>query len=236
MMRALIQSDLMKVKKMVWLMMVAFPAGLIGLQAVNYSLRLDHLLGLHDDYWYFLLENVHIFWPTVLVLTLTLIVSLFASVEHETHTWTTLFSLPVNNGKIYLSKLAIILTVLIGSSVLFVIFSLILGLALGFGSDLPLMAASQMSLYTYIAVLPFVFLQFWLSMGFTNQGVALTTGIANAVFIMYAVDLPTWLPWRWPLLMDGITSGAPDIFYGLGTGAALMVITLIHLTRKDVAA
>jgi hypothetical protein len=226
----------MKVKKMVWVMMIAFPAGLVGLQAVNYSLRLDHLLGLHDDYWYFLLENVHVFWPTVLVLSLTLIISLFASVEHETGTWTTLFSLPVNNRKVYLSKLVIILTVLVVSSVLFAVFSLILGLALGFGSDLPLMDASQMILSTFITLLPFVCLQFWLSMSYTNQGVALTTGIANAVFIMYAVDLPTWMPWRWPLLLDGISTSTSEIFYGLGTGAVLMMITLIHLTRKDVSA
>lgn len=54
-----------------------------------------------------------------------------------------------------------------------------------------------MSFYTFIAALPFVFMQFWLSINYRNQGIALTIGIASAVFIMYAQGLPDWMPWKW---------------------------------------
>lgn len=228
----IVKADLLKLKNVAWLLMVIGPLGVVAMQGGNYAARFDELVSMHPDNGSFLLENIHTFWPPALLLGITLLISLFASIEHQTNTWTKLFSLPVKAGKIYLSKLIIIVGILMVSSLLLVLASFLLGTILGF--SIYWLEAIMMSFYTLFATMPFLLIQFWLSLYFVNQGIALTIGIANAVFSMYAVPLPDWMPWKWPLLLEGFENGAVNGALGLGLGVILLCLTFVHLTRRDV--
>nr|WGD64808.1 ABC transporter permease [Bacillus subtilis] len=111
--------------------------------------------------------------------------------------WKKIFSLPVSHWKVYQSKVIIIVTMLIISTVILAGGTFLLGKLIGFHETFPFGSTLKMSFYTFIAALPFVFMQFWLSINYRNQGIALTIGIASAVFIMYAQGLPDWMPWKW---------------------------------------
>ncbi|MED4164222.1 ABC transporter permease [Halalkalibacterium halodurans] len=231
----LLRSDLLKTKKIAWLLVLFGPIGVVGLQFINYSLRYDHLLSVHPDHGYFFLVNVHAFWPPALLLGITLIISLQASIEHRKNLWKQILILPVRREQVYLSKLFLIVTMLLLTSLFLVGWTYVTGIYFGFTNEFSLLQAFQMSFYTLFAAWPFVLLQFWLSMHFKNQGAALTVGIASAAFIMYAQGVPDWLPWKWPLLLDGFSESlSTSVLYGSILGIVFALLSMLVLTRKDV--
>jgi hypothetical protein len=230
----ILRADLLKVKKAIWLIVILGPVGVVAMQAANYAMRFDYLISQSSDKWGFLIENIHNFWPSALVLGITLITSLFASIEHQTNSWKKILSLPVKKIHIYHSKLIIIICMLIVSALILFGGTFLLGVFFGFGGGFPLYSTFKMSFYTLFAATPFIFLQFWLSVNYANQGIALTLGIASSVFTMYSYGLPNWFPWRWPLLSENIDRGMIFAFYGLGLGLLLCISCLFYLSRKDV--
>lgn len=233
MMLTLLKTEFQKMKKRIWFLVILVPVVAVMLQVVNYTVRYDYLISREPDQWHFLVVNVHSFWPPLLILEITLLVSLIASLEHQTMMWRKLISLPVRTNYLYYSKLIVICLLTLLSSMILVGGTYGLGWYLGFGSDIPHRDIWSMVFYTLLAALPFIFIQFWFSVKYVNQGVALTVGIASAVFMMYAHDLPNWLPWKWPLLVEGFVNGIDYALYGLAFGVLGWIISTALLTRRE---
>lgn len=231
----LLKSEILKIRKLTWVIVIFGPLGVVAMQGANYALRFDYLMSRNPDKWLFLLENIHAYWPPSLLLGTTMINSLLAGMEHHANMWKKIFSLPVKQWKVYQSKIIIIITMMLISTAILPAGTYVLGRLLGFSETFPLGDALMMSFYTLFAALPFVFLQFWLSVKYSNQGIALTIGIASAVFIMYAHGLPEWMPWKWPLLIDGIGQSTLSVIKGLAVGLLIYLFALLSLSRKDVA-
>lgn len=229
----LLKTDFQKMKKRVWFLVFLVPLVAIILQVVNYTFRFDYLISRHPDKWFFLVVNIHSLWPPLLILEITLLVSLLASLEHQTEMWRKLISLPVKTKYLYYSKIIIIGLMTLLSSVILVGGTYGLGWYLGFGSDIPHTDIWSMVFYTLLAALPFIFIQFWFSIKYVNQGVALTVGIASSVFMMYAHELPDWLPWKWPLLVEGFANGIGYALYGLALGVLGFLISTTLLARRE---
>nr|WGD63162.1 ABC transporter permease [Bacillus subtilis]WGD71053.1 ABC transporter permease [Bacillus subtilis]WGD76353.1 ABC transporter permease [Bacillus subtilis]WGD87222.1 ABC transporter permease [Bacillus subtilis]WGD92741.1 ABC transporter permease [Bacillus subtilis] len=231
----LLKSEILKIRNLTWLIVILGPLGVVVMQATNYTMRFDYLMSKSSDKWMFLLENIHSYWPSALLLEITIVNSLLAGIEHHGGMWKKIFSLPVSHWKVYQSKVIIIVTMLIISTVILAGGTFLLGKLIGFHETFPFGSTLKMSFYTFIAALPFVFMQFWLSINYRNQGIALTIGIASAVFIMYAQGLPDWMPWKWPMLIEGIGESILSVIKGLVFGLFLYSIIMVSLSRKDVA-
>lgn len=235
MMRKLIYVDLLKIKrKGFWLLAFLGPFGVVAMQMVNYGVRKDYLLTQSDDDWGYYLLNIGSFIPFALVLGIAILTSFMASIENETNAWKQLVSLPVSKMKIYLSKFIVIAYFLLISSVLLMIFTLAYGLYLDFGVQPPYIELFKNSFYPYFAVMPILALQLWIAVVSQNQSIPITTGVVGVIFTYSAFALPDWVIWKWPSLINEWNQPIVNVFLGIAVGFLLLLIGMVHFTKKDV--
>lgn len=236
MMGKLISADLLKIKrKGFWLLAFLGPFGVVAMQMVNYGVRKDYLLTQSNDYWGYYLLNIGSFTPFALVLGLTILTSFMASIENETSAWKQLISLPVSKMQVYLSKFIVIAYFLFISSVLLMIFTFAYGLYLDFGVQAPYLELFKNSFYPYFAVMPILALQLWIAVVSQNQSVPITTGVIGVIFTYSAYALPDWVIWKWPSLINEWNQPIVNVFLGIAVGFILLLIGMVHFTKKDVA-
>jgi hypothetical protein len=234
-MLSILKADLLKVKrKWFWLLVFLGPFGVIALQLVNYGVRYDYLIQQEPDVWAGLLDNINMFVAPALLLGMTILASQIAAIEHQQSSWKQLLSLPVQRGYVFLSKFTVAAIMIFISSTLLFIGTVLFGIGLQFGLDIPFPAVIKNSYYPFFAGIPVLCLQVWLSVVMQNQAFPLAAGVFGAVFsITAAFAAPDWIPWKWPLLI-----GEHDpIWYaaaGLITGTVILLSGLMDFVRREV--
>lgn len=235
MMKSLLSADFLKIKrKGFWLLTFLGPFGVVALQVVNYGYRKDYLLQQSDNDWKYYLLNVSSFIPLALVLGIAILTSFVASVENETNAWKQLISLPVSKMRVYLSKFTVLACLLWVSSCLLMLFTLVYGIFLGLGEEIPYLDLVKFSFYPYFAALPILALQLWLATFSQNQGIPITTGILGVIFTYSAFTLPDWMIWKWPSLINDWNEPIINVLLGIGVGAILYIAGMLDFTRRDV--
>lgn len=232
----ILSSDLLKIRrKMIWFLIFLGPIGVIALQTLNFTLRHDYLTKLYsDDLWGGLIMNVQYLSVPALLLGLTIIASQIAGIEHQTNSWKQLLALPVSKGKVFAGKFILVSLLLLVSTFLLAIGTIILGLFLGFGAEVPVLTLLEMIFYPYFASMAFIALQIWLSVTLKNQAIPLTIGIFGTVISLYAMRMPDWMPWKWPLLINQWETPFYSALFGLAAGIVIYVYGLLDFVRKDV--
>ncbi|WP_411747337.1 ABC transporter permease [Psychrobacillus psychrotolerans] len=231
----LLRADFLKIKrKGLWFLSFLGPFGVIALQMVNYGVRKDYLLNQSDDDWEYFLEYVHSFTPLALVLGIAILTSFMASIENETNAWKQLISLPVSKMSVYLSKFMVLGSLLFVSSLLLGVFSLGYGILLNLGDQIPYLELLKYSFYPYLAALPVLALQLWISSVSQNQGIPITTGVLGVIFAYSAFILPDWMIWKWPSLMNEWDEPLINVMLGIGVGTLLYIVGMLDFTRRDV--
>jgi len=231
----LLSSDFLKIKrKGFWLLAFLGPFGVVALQMVNYGVRKDYLLQQSNDDWGYYLGNVQSFTPLALVLGIAILTSFMASIENETNAWKQLIALPVTKMGVYLSKFTVLACLLLFSSILLMVFTLAFGLVLDLGSVVPYLDIVQYSFYPFLASLPILALQLWVSTVSQNQGIPITVGILGFILTYSAFFLPDWVIWKWPSLMNDANEPVQNVLLGVGVGCLLYVVGMIDFTRRDV--
>lgn len=231
----LLRADFLKIKrKGLWFLSFLGPFGVIALQMVNYGVRKDYLLNQSDDDWGYFLEYVHSFTPLALVLGIAILTSFMASIENETNAWKQLISLPVSKMSVYLSKFMVLGSLLFVSSLLLGVFSLGYGILLNLGDQIPYLELLKYSFYPYLAALPILALQLWISSVSQNQGIPITTGVLGVIFAYSAFILPDWMIWKWPSLMNEWDEPLINVMLGIGVGTLLYIVGMLDFTRRDV--
>lgn len=232
----LLKADFLKIKrKGFWLLASLGAFGVVALQMVNYGIRKDWLLQQSENDWLYYLYNVSSFTAIALVLGITILASLIASIEDETNSWKQLISLPVSKMKIYLSKFTVLAILLFFSSLLLMIFTLGYGIFLDLGDDIPFRILLEKSFYPFLASLPILAFQLWLSLISTNQGIPLTIGVIGTILTFSsALRMPDWVIWKWPLLINQWNEPLINVWLGIILGFLLYFIGMIDFTRRDV--
>ncbi|MFC0523027.1 ABC transporter permease [Pontibacillus salicampi] len=230
------KGDLLKLKRKWMLGLILLgPFGAVALQALNFGLRYDYLTNLYkDDLWGALLMNIQAFVPPVIILGMAIITSMLAGIEHETNAWKQLIAQPIRKHQVLWSKWLLGYSLLLISCVLLALFSVLLGLLLSFGTDIPLDVLFRMSFYPFLAATPFFVLQLWLAIVFKNQGIALTIGVVCTVFITSGSMMPRWNPLSWPSLQADFANPIISVMLGIGLALLLTIISTIDFTRRDV--
>ena len=235
MMFKVIKADLIKMKrKWIWFLVVLGPLGVVLLQAANYGLRYDYLVKPGDDHWKGLLENIQLFIPITLGLGFTIIASMTANVEHQQNAWKQLLALPISKKSVYTAKFIANGVLLFISCFLLVIMTCVLGIILKFGINIPYLQIIKMSFFPLLAGIPILGLQVWLSITFRNQALPLTIGILGAIFSMYAILVPDWVIWKWPLLIGKHHDSLWFVSMGLGVGLIIFLIGMLDFIKRDV--
>lgn len=236
MMLRVLVSDFLKIrKKMIWFLIFLGPAGVVGLEAFNFLLRYDYLTKVYeDDLWKGLIGEARYLAIPTLLMGLTIITSMVANVEHQTNAWKQLLALPVSKLQVFTGKFVLAAILLFVSSTLLGAGIILLGIILKFGTDIPFIYLVKMSYYPYLAALPFIALQIWLSITVKNQAIPLTIGIVGTMLSLYSMKLPDWFPWKWPTLMNDWGGPVYSAAAGIGLGLVIYIIGLSDFTRKDV--
>lgn len=228
-------SDFLKIKrKMIWFLIFLGPFGVVALEAVNFGLRYDYLTKLYaDDLWGGLIGEANFLAIPALMLGLTIITSMIASIEHQTNAWKQLLALPISKFKVFTGKFLLAAVLLFISSTLLFVGIIILGLFLKFSLEIPFVALLKMVYFPYFAAMPFIAFQIWLSITVKNQAIPLTIGILSTILSLTAFNFPDWFPWNW-LYLDSWGNPLYSALAGLCLGFILYIIGLIDFGRKDV--
>ncbi|WP_159883590.1 ABC transporter permease [Paenibacillus puerhi] len=232
-----LMTELLKIrKKLIWFLIVLGPLGVVGLQGLNYALRYDYLMKRYaSDPWSSLLGNVSMLTVPTLFIGLTLIASLTAGIEHQMNAWKQTLALPVTKTQVYMGKFLLTLLLLGCSATLLAIGTIGLGAGLGFGIGLiPYRSLLMMAYYPYLAIVPFIALQVWLSVTMHNQAVPLMIGIAGTVFSLFSVRFGDWMPYKWPYLQNAAGNPLDSVTWGLLGGIVVLGAGLLEFIRKDV--
>lgn len=237
MMRGVMASEWLKIRrKGIWLLIALGPFGVIGLQALNFFLRYDYLTTRYaDNLWGGLIGNVHHFSVPVLLMGITIIASMLAGIEHQTNAWKQTLALPVSKRCVFAGKFAALTLLLLCSCTLLAGGTAVLGIALGFGSDIPHAELLSRSYLPFLAALPFAALQTWLSILVKNQAIPLTAGILCAVTGLFGAAVGDWFPLKWPYLINEWNKPLYSAGAGIAAGLFLYAAGLIHFVRKDVS-
>ncbi len=232
-----LSADFLKIRgKGIWFLIFLAPIGLVAMQALNFGLRLDYLKQQYaDSIWGGLINDTIIFVPIALYLGVTLVSSLIANVEHQMSSWKQLLALPISRTAVFSAKFLLCFLLLSVSCLLLPVFTIILGLTLGFGgTDIPWMDILRMGFLPYLAALPLMALQLWLSLSFRNQALPVTIGVTAAIISPFTLQLSEWFPLNWPTF--GYSGPHAEWFVGAGIlcGVMIMILGLIHFNRKDV--
>ncbi|WP_028559165.1 ABC transporter permease [Paenibacillus pinihumi] len=237
-MRRLLASEFLKLRrKMIWFLIVLGPAGVIALQAVNYGLRFDYLMKNYaGDPWGYLIKNVSMLLIPALLMGMTIISSMIATLEHHTNAWKQTIALPVSRTKLYLGKFAVTTMLLLVSTVLVLAGTVALGLIFGFELQALPWDTLLIALYgAFIGALPYLAVQIWLAVTLNNQAIPLTVGISGLVLSMLMINgssSKNWLPWKWPYL--ALLEPVFPVAAGLAASAVLYLLGSLHFARKDV--
>ncbi|MBB6671349.1 ABC transporter permease [Cohnella nanjingensis] len=236
MMLRLLSAEFLKIrKKLLWLLVALGPVGVVGLQAVNFGLRYDYLTKQYArDLWGGLITNVSLLALPAMFIGLAIVASMSAGIEHQTNAWKMTLALPISKRQAFGAKFLLNVLLLFVSCTLLVPFTLALGWALGFAAPIPAGELLRAAYYPFLACMPFVALQSWLSVTFANQALPLTVGIIGMIAAMFGSRFPDWMPWKWPLLVNAWHEPLYSVGLGLLLGAAVFLIGMLEFARKDV--
>ncbi|MGG3640234.1 ABC transporter permease [Bacillus gobiensis] len=232
---SLIKIELLKVKrKGLWFLVFLGAFGVISLQAVNYGVRYDYLITQYDNQWDGVFKNVNMFLPVAVLLGSCIVASMMAGIEHTTNAWKQIFALPVKKRDVYFAKYFVLFMMILTASFLVWIGTALLGLGLGFGPDVPWMAAATNSFFPMLAAMPILALQLWLSMTFDNQGISLTVGILGMIVAMFGGGtlVADWVIWTWANAYPWEES-LQFVWLGIALGIALYVAGALDFSRRE---
>ncbi|MFS0873306.1 ABC transporter permease [Paenibacillus xylanilyticus] len=233
-----LSSDWLKIRgKGIWFLVFLAPIGLTLMQALNFGLRLDYLKGVFgDDMWNGLLENVVVFVPLALMLGATILSSMIANVEHEQGSWKQLLAMPIPRPAVYLAKFLLACVLLVISCLLLTAGIVILGLVFGFDAgEIPWGQAIKLGLLPLAGALPVLSIELWLTMIAKNQALPVTLGIVLAITGMFSLSISPSFPLAWAQMA---WNGPNPFMYagmGLAAGILIMLLGMMHFSRKDVA-
>lgn len=236
MMIRLLAADFLKLKrKLIWFLTFLGPFGVIALETFNFTLRYDYLTNYYkEDLWGGLIQNVQQLTVPTLLLGITIIASMLANIEHQTNAWKQLLALPISKISAFSSKFILCTILLFISSTLLGLGTVVLGIALQFGTDIPYLELAKVMYFPFLAAMPFMALQTWLSITISNQATPLTIGILGAVISMNSFGLADWIPYKWPLLINDWNEPIFSVIAGVMVGLIIYMIGTIDFVRKDV--
>lgn len=235
MQKRLFKVEFLKIKrKWVWFLIFLGPFGVIVLETLNFSLRYDYLTKQYaDDLWGGLLGAIGFLIPPVMIMGMAIITSILANIEHADASWKQLLTAPVRKWQVFLTKFVVGWFLFLVSCALLVTGTMILGIGLDFGTDIPWQKLLETSFYPYFAALPILAFQIWLAIVFKNQGIALTVGIIAAAFSMYGAGMPDWSPLAWPSLSKW-DMPITNVWLGLGLSLLILIWGTVDFVRRDV--
>ncbi|MBA4495404.1 ABC transporter permease [Paenactinomyces guangxiensis] len=236
-MKNIIKADGMKLKRtwVFWTILMT-PLFLTGFLAVVYAARGD-ILKPHG--WTGLIAWANYFLPLTVLLGITLLASMLASIEHDARSWKQSFAFPLSKSRLFISKFIWVNICLILSAILTVIGLTILGLLIQFEERVPWTLLLKEAFFPYLASVSVISIQVWLSLNIKNQAVPILIGSLGAMISLFLAYAPQpvfhLLPWAYPPLASPLNEGMYTqwAWIGIALGGLLLWIGASHFSKRE---
>lgn len=178
------------------------------------------------------------FLSFVMLLGTTLLASIISGIEHDTRTWKHLLALPVPRSYVYLGK-AVWIAVLQALTALLTIAAMTAIWLLYTSNPIPWGLMLKQPLFAFLAQLPVLAIQLWLSTRLANQAIPLTAGIFGSIASLFLarteVPLLKALPWAYPALSSPFIPGHLIwLAVGLAVGTLILGLSAAYFARREV--
>jgi len=241
----LFQSEFLKLRKSsIWMLIFVSPilSVLLGIS------ELSELPAFEQHQWTATLGMMTI---SHAILFLPLLTGIFSSFvcryEHIGGGWKQLLSLPVSRKDVYLVKIVIVSLLIAATQILFVMGLFLIGWMKGFPVDIPWGTISTSVIGGWIACLPLIALQMFISVAWSSFAAPLAVNVIFTIPNMLIVNSESfgpYYPWAQPFLMmmpnSAESFGALNVSLEtlfavvLGSLVLFLGIGFVYFMRKEV--
>lgn len=226
-----------------WMVLVA-PAVVVSLQMMVW-IRNRNVFGANADLWLSFQKNILAMWAIFMQpLFAALIAALVYHLDHSSQGWLRLFVLPVPRWTIPASKLAVVLAMVTGASLL------LFGMTLGgtwlaqqmnqrivLPAEVPLATMAERAGRVYLTSLLVVVIQNLVSLRFSSVPVSLGVGITGTFVALFAMGWEggPYYPWLMAILSINAKAevAARILWLSPTLAAGIAVVTLVYAARRD---
>ncbi|MBY7141931.1 ABC transporter permease [Virgibacillus sp. NKC19-3] len=205
-MKKMVISDVLKSKRTVLgLVLFLVPALTILYEIANFLFRSETLTSQandqNTDMWHMLLYDKQAFLCLAIPIGITVAASVISNIEHQADAWKQTFTLPISRIKVFFSKFLLLFSGSLLSGVLLMVGMFLFGTMFNFNTEIPWVKIIGDSFFPYIAAIPIMAIQLWLSLMIKNQAFSIAIGaISTMGGLFFALSPVTqWLPWAYPL-------------------------------------
>ncbi|CUU49734.1 ABC transporter permease [Clostridium beijerinckii] len=146
---------------------------------------------------------LYLFLPFMMLLTITILSSIIAEIEHKAGAWKVIFSLPLRQSKIYICKLIWIILFMLETCSLSIVGLIILWLIYT-SEPLPFIFLVKQVIGCFLASFTALTIQLFISISISNQAIPLTIGViggaSSLTLARSKIEYLHWLPWTYPSL------------------------------------
>lgn len=167
--------------------------------------------------WYLVLAYSDLVYG---LLFLPLMTGVFACLicryEHQAGGWKQLLALPVTRNQVFLAKYLVLVALVLAIQLLFFGGLYAGGLAQGIEDPFPLTAVWKCVLGGWVATLPLIALQLWMSVMWKSFAAPFTVNVVFTLPTILAVNsdkFGPYYPWAQPFLMMYMAENAEDVFF-----------------------
>ncbi|ATH93769.1 MrsG [Bacillus glycinifermentans] len=251
-MKQVLHGDLLKLKRSsLFIVVFLVPLVVLAYELLNLIYRGEYVQKQAEIFkassmWQYMLFDNSMLFGLGFPLSVTIIASIIANIEHQTNSWKQTLSLPISKVRVYLSKYIWLFNSLLLTAAIFAIGMVVLGKALGFEGPVPWGLLFGDSFAMLLTALPVMSFQLWLSITFKNQAFSILIGtISSIVGLFLAAGMTTrWFPLAYPsqsstviLQYEGL-GGNPDlsafVVINVFVGMALLFMGAFHFKKRDV--
>ena len=244
-MRKLFQSEFLKLRKSsIWLLIFVSPilSLLLGLS------ELSEIPDLEQHQWTATLGMMTI---SHAILFLPLLTGIFSSFvcryEHVGGGWKQLLSLPVSRKNVYLMKILIVSLLIAATQILFIMGLFLIGWIKGYPTDIPWGTISTSVIGGWIACLPLIALQMFVSVAWSSFAAPLALNVIFTIpnmLVLNSERFAPYYPWAQPFEM--MMSNSAESFGALNVsfitlftvilGSLLLFLSIgfVYFVRKEV--
>lgn len=234
MMWRILLAEGMKLKRICWWLPVVQAVSLTMMTALEWYLYFRQ--GPGGVYAGFAV--MYMFLSFVMLLGTTLLASIISGIEHDTRTWKQLLAMPVPRSFVYFAKVAWVALLQALTSLLIVAGMTAIWL-LYTSEPVPWDLMLKQPLYVFVALLPVLAIQLWLSTRLANQALPLAAGIFGSIASLFLarteLSFLKALPWAYPALSSPLLSGhLVWVMAGLVVGALIIAAGSADFARREV--
>ena len=189
-------------------------------------------------------NSLQIWAVFMMPLLITLETALLNGIEHSDRQWKHIFALPVPRSAVYFSKIIVAQGLIFLSTLILVVFTIIVGLAvtslksaLAAAGPVPYLWIAKQAAFVWLASWLIISIHTWISMRWSGFPIPLGAGIGGTFFALFAASaaLGKYYPWLLPVNIFLEGRFAMALILGIGGGIVAALLGCFEFVRRDVA-